>query len=240
MPGAARFYREVSVTRGEDNSYAILLDGKPIKTPAGAAFAVPNAALAEAIAAEWRDQGEKIRPETMPLTKLANTAIDRVAADRRAAIEQILAFARSDVVCYRAEGPQELVQRQSRLWDPLLAWARDRYGATLVCTTGIAFLSQPQDALAALERAVASADDFTLAGLHAAATLAGSVVIALALAERVLSPEQAYAAAELDAIYQAEKWGKDEEALRLSKKKANELSEIAIFLGSVFERDNAL
>src|SRR5215470_17032139 len=114
MATPSRFFREVSIAPGEGDTFAILLDGKPIRTPAGAAFALPTAALAEAVAQEWRAQGEKIRPETMMLTKLANTALDRVAANRQLVIEQIVAFAKSDLICYRAEIPEDLRQRQAR------------------------------------------------------------------------------------------------------------------------------
>src|ERR1041385_3868002 len=118
MAVSARFYREVSVRVGEGGAYGILLDGKPVRTPAGASLSAPNAAMAEAIAEEWRSQSEKIRPETMMMTKLANTAIDRVRPSRQATIEQVLAFAKSDLICYRAPGPDALTERQSQTWDP--------------------------------------------------------------------------------------------------------------------------
>ena len=221
--------------RSEDHAdlgvrgWSILLDGKPIRTPVAAPFVLPNEKLAEAIAGEWRSQGETIRPETMLLTKLANTAIDRVAPNRQAAIAQILAFAKSDLLCYRAEAPGALVSRQAATWDPLLDWARERYGATLKTTAGIGFVEQPKGTLATLERAAAAHDDFALAGLHAAATLLGSAVLALALAEGRLGAGEAFAAAQLDEIYQAQMWGEDPEALKQSRRKAEELAGIAQF-----------
>lgn len=233
MNARTRFYREVSIQspgEGERASgYAILLDGKPIRTPAGAPLLLPNAALAEAVAEEWRVQEEKIRPETMLLTRLANAAIDRVAPNREAIVGQILAFARSDLVCYRAEAPEALLARQARAWDPLIEWARARYGASFKSAAGIAFVEQPKDALEALERAMAGQGDHALAGLHAAATLLGSAIIALALLEGQLGADEAFAAAELDEIYQSEKWGRDHDAQMRFRRNAEELSEIARF-----------
>lgn len=231
MSTARRFYREVSVepvTAG-GAAYRILLDGKPVRTPAGAPLAVPGQALAEAIADEWRAQGDTIKPDTMLLTKLANTAIDQVRPNRQTATAQILAFSKTDLVCYRAETPHSLVQRQNAQWDPLLDWARTRYGASLACGAGIAYVEQSPQALAALERAIAGHSDFALAGLHAAATLLASTIIALAISDRHLDAEQAFAAAELDERYQAERWGKDAEAVKLSRKKVDELAEIERF-----------
>jgi chaperone required for assembly of F1-ATPase len=200
-----------------------------MRTPAGAPFVLPNEKMAEAVAEEWRSQGDTIRPETMLLTKLANTAIDRVRPNREVAIAQILGFARSDLLCYRAEAPGALVSRQAATWDPLLDWARERYGGKLKTASGIGFIEQPREALAALERALAGYDDFALAGLTAAATLLSSAVLALALAEGRLGADDAFAAAQLDEIYQAERWGQDPEAVKQSGRKAEELSRIARF-----------
>ena len=229
MATRSRFYSDVSVV-AQGQSYRVLLDGKPIRTPAGAELAVPTRALAEAIAGEWRSQGEKVRPDTMILTKLANTAIDRIAVHRLTTIAQILNFARSDLLCYRAEGPAALVELQHRVWDPILDWARARYGATLACGTGIGFVEQAPESLAALERAIDDYDSFRLSGLLAAVTLLGSAMIALALAEQRLSAEEAFAAAQLDENYQADKWGRDFEAEKLRASKQAELTEIARFL----------
>jgi chaperone required for assembly of F1-ATPase len=224
----ARFYRDVVVEKTGE-AYRVLLDGKPIRTPAGAAFLLPNESLAQAVAEEWRAQSEKLKPESMPLTKLANTAIDRVAANRAAWIEQILAFAKSDSVCYRATSPQDLVARQSAQWDKLLEWARERFGAQFHIATGIGFVEQPAETIAALAPALTSQDDFALVAIHATATLARSAIIALALSEGRLDADEAFAAAELDEIYQAEKWGEDEQALIQSRSKAAELTNIARF-----------
>jgi chaperone required for assembly of F1-ATPase len=224
----ARFYRDVIVEKAGE-AYRVLLDSKPIRTPAGAAFLLPNESLAQAVAEEWHAQGEKLKPESMPLTKLANTAIDRVAPQREACIEQILAFAKSDSICYRAASPQDLVARQVAQWDKLLDWARERFDAQFHIATGIGFVAQPLEAVAALGRALAGSDDFTLAAIHAASALARSAIIALGLAEGRLDADEAFAAAELDEIYQAEKWGEDDQALIQSRSKATELTNIARF-----------
>ncbi|HEX3808981.1 MAG TPA: ATP12 family protein [Rhizomicrobium sp.] len=206
-----RFYKDVTVAP-HGPAFSVLLDGKPIKTPARAALAVPTRALAEAIAEEWRGQGETISPETMLLTKLANTAIDRVPAQRDAIVEATLGFARSDLLCYRAETPDALIARQREQWDPLLDWLEQRHGAPLAIGSGIHFVTQSDDALAALARAVRSHDDFQLAGLQNAASILGSLGLSLALADARLSAQDAFAAATLDETFQAEQWGRDEAA----------------------------
>ena len=224
----SRFYRDVTV-EGAPGGYAVFLDGKPAGTPAGEALILPTEALAQAVAEEWRAQGEKIRTETMIFTRLANTAIDRIALNPQAVVEQILSFAKSDLLCYRAESPRDLVNRQAAVWDPLLQWVQREYGAAFCTASGIGFVEQPADAVEALERALAVRGAFALAGLQAAAALLGSTLIALAISDGRIDANDAFAAAQLDEIYQAEKWGQDEEALRRSRKKSNELSEIAEF-----------
>ena len=224
-----RFYKTVNVApRGV--GFEILLDGKPVKTPAGAPLALPNAVLASAVAEEWRTQGQNLRPETMFLTKLSATAIDRVGANRRDVIAQIVAFGHSDVLCYRAAAPAELVARQAEAWDPWLHWARMRWGAPLQTGTGIGFIAQPESGLHALETAVASQNDFRLTVLHGGASLCGSLILSLALLEGAVSAETAFAVGHLDEIYQAEKWGSDSEALAQRENKVNELKMLTIFL----------
>jgi len=224
-----RFYRDVLVLSGV-RGYSIVLDGKPLNTPAGSEFELPTKALAEAIAQEWRDQDGKVRVETMILTKLANTAIDRVAGNRPLAVEQILAFGRTDVVCYRADGPAELVQRQASAWDPLVEWLRRRYRAKLQTISGLTHIAQKDSALRALEAAVAGRDNLVLAGLHAAATLCGSLTIALALIDGQLDADEAMAASQVDEDYQAERWGMDPEMAAKSAVKGRELIEITRFI----------
>lgn len=228
MKRQARFYRDVVVERAGEE-FQVLLDGRPIRTPAGAPLILPNESLAQAVADEWQAQGERVQPELMPLTKLVNTAIDRVASDRAAWIEQIPAFAKSDLICYRAIWPQDLVTRQSAQWDKLLEWARERFGAQFQTATGVGFVEQPPEAIEELARALAGQDDFALAALHAAAALTGSAIIALALSEGRLDADEAFAKSQLDEIYQAEKWGEDPEALIQSRSKAAVLRNITRF-----------
>jgi len=229
MVSRKRFYKDVSV-EAQASLHRVLLDGKPIKTPGGALLALPSEALAQAIAEEWRAQDPLIRPETMMLTKLANTAIDRVVPHPGGAREQLLTIAASDVICYRAESPSDLVLRQTLAWDPLLTWVVERFGATLHSANGLAFVEQTPSAIAALESALAEHDAFALAALYAAAALCGSLVIALALSDRTLNAEGAFAAANLDRIYQAERWGWDEQASAKAAAERAELNQISRFL----------
>jgi len=226
-----RFYKEVSVdVAGGTSLRHILLDGKAVKTPGGAVFALPSDGLAQAVADEWHAQDPLIRPETMILTKLANTAIDRVAPNPASAREQLLAIARSDVVCYRATSPSDLVHRQTATWDPLLAWIRERFAVSLRTASGLAFVEQEPSAIAALDSALSDHDAFALAALYAAAALCGSLVIALALGEQRLGPDEAFTAANLDKVYQAERWGWDEEAHAKAATERVELNQISRFL----------
>lgn len=223
-----RFYKEVSVDTA-DGLHRVLLDGKPVKTPGGAVLALPSGALAQAIADEWRAQDTTINPQTMLLTKLANTAIDRVAPNPAHAREQLLSLAKSDVVCYRAASPSDLVRRQELEWDPLIAWAGEHFGASL-CAANSLTIEQDQMAMDALVASLSKLDAFSLAALYAASSLCGSLVIALALSERTLNPEQAFAAANLDKIYQAERWGWDPQETAKTTAERAELNQISRFL----------
>jgi chaperone required for assembly of F1-ATPase len=215
-----RFYREASVRSGPDGG-EVLLDERPVRTPAKRALTLPTDALAEAIAAEWNAQGEEIRPRTMPLTGLANAAIDRVAPDKDAFAASLAAWGESDLLCYRSEAPASLVARQSSLWDPLLAWAQRRFDVDFATTTGILHRPQPANTVAQLSHAVAARDAFELAALAPLVTISGSLVIALALAEEAIELEAAWAAATLDEAWQAEQWGEDAEAAaRLEARRA--------------------
>ena len=206
-----RFYKEVAVSAGADGA-EIMLDGRPVRTPGRVPLRLPTAALAEAVADEWRGQGETIDPRTMPLTGLGNAAIDRVAPDPTAFAAGLALYGESDLLCYRAEGPESLVRRQADLWDPLLAWARRRYDVDFVVTSGVIHRPQPAETLRRLGQAVGARAPFALAALSPLVTIAGSLVIALALAERAISLDAAWAAATLDEAWQAEQWGEDAEA----------------------------
>ena len=203
-----RFYKEVAVADG-----AILLDGKPVKTPARAALMLPTPALAQAVAAEWRAQGDEIDPRTMRLTGLGNAAIDRVAPDMAAFVRPLAAYAESDLLCYRADAPPELVARQAEAWDPLLDWARRRFDVHFTVTNGIIHAPQPDATVSRLGEALGAYDAFHLAGLAPIITIGGSLVTALALAESEVDPDSAFDLTHLDELWQARRWGEDKLAL---------------------------
>jgi chaperone required for assembly of F1-ATPase len=208
-----RVYRAVAVAPS-DGGWQVMLDSRALRTPAKAPLLLPNRTLAEAIAAEWDAQVETVVPAMMPLMRLAATAIDRVAPQRAGVIEEVAGYAGTDLVCYRADRPAELVARQQAIWQPLVDWATLRYDAPLLVTTGVVPRAQPAGAMAAIQVAVAAFDDFSLTALHGLTTACGSVVIALALAESHLEPEAAWQASQLDESFQIEKWGEDAEAGR--------------------------
>ena len=208
-----RFYKSASVAPVE-NGWGILLDGKPLRSPAKRPFVLPTKGLADAIAEEWAAQGEQVVQPSMPLMQYAATAVDRLADDRASLVEEIAGYGRSDLVCYRAEEPPSLVQRQERVWQPLIVWAAERYDIALNVTAGVVAVEQPAHTLATFRRVLEACDLFALTALAAATSAAGSLVIALALAEDRIGPEEAAEAALLDELFQAEKWGSDPEAER--------------------------
>lgn len=203
-----RFYKTVTITE----SLGIALDGREVKTPLKVLLRLPSRDLAEAVAGEWRSQGDRIDPATMVLTRLANTAIDRVRPAREAILGEILDFAGSDLVCYRADIPMDLVTRQRRSWDPVIDWARTVLDAPMQTHVGVIHHAQPDAAIAAIRQAAAALDDFQLAAFHTAMTLTGSCLIALMIARAALTPEAGWAAAHVDEDFQIEHWGQDAEA----------------------------
>ena len=209
-PKVKRFYKEASVSANAP--YQILVDGRPIRTPKKRQLASPSRALAEAIAAEWQAQSAEINPATMPLTRFANTAIDAVADAAPEVAADIVAYAGNDLLCYRAENPQELVERQSECWDPPLAWAAEALGAHMHVVTGIMPAEQSASALDHIARALEPYGPFELTGLHVLTTLTGSAILALAHARGWLSAEDAWSAAHVDEDYQISLWGEDFEA----------------------------
>jgi chaperone required for assembly of F1-ATPase len=223
-----RFYRRVEPV-GDGEFWRVTLDGKPIRTPGKAALRLPTRALADAIAAEWAAQAETIRPETMKLTRLANTAIDRVAGAIDLVAGEILKYADTDLLCHRAEEPPDLAARQAALWQPLLDWASLRFDAPLNVGFGILPLAQPEDSVRALGNALAVLDGFALTAIADLAGSCGSVVLALAVFEGRIDAEQAGAAAQLDEIYQAERWGEDAEAAERRRRVGAEIAAAARF-----------
>jgi chaperone required for assembly of F1-ATPase len=210
-PRPKRFYRAVSVDSAPP-MYRVLLDGRPMRTPAKRELAVPSRALAEALAAEWDAQGERIDPASMPLTRLVNSAIDGVIGREAEVRADIARYGASDLLCYRAEGPAELARRQAEAWDPVLVWAHQALGARLVLGQGIVAVDQPQASIAAIERALADLDAFSLVAHHVMTALTGSALLALAHARGRLTAEEAWTAAHVDEEWQISQWGEDAEA----------------------------
>lgn len=206
-----RFYKQAGIA-ATDAGFAVRLDGKPVKTPAGHALEVPAQALAEAIAAEWEAQESEVKPHSMPLTQLASTAIDRVGPERAAILEQLLNYAGTDLLCYRADFPPDLVERQARGWQPLLDWAREQVGAALAATEGVIAIDQPAEALAALQARLDGLDTWRLTAVQSATAASGSLVLALALEAGRLTGGETFALSQLDETYQIEQWGEDAEA----------------------------
>jgi chaperone required for assembly of F1-ATPase len=206
-----RFYKMVAI-EPDGAGFTVRLDGKKVRTPGKALLVLPTRALAEAVAAEWRAQGERVDPRSMPLTKLANSAIDGVAGREEAVIGDILAFAGSDLLCYRAQGPRGLTDAQAKHWDPVLAWAREALGAPLVLAEGVVHAAQPEASLGRLKDALSGRDPFSLAALHVMTSLTGSALLALAVALGRLSPEEAWQAAHVDEDWQISQWGEDADA----------------------------
>lgn len=206
-----RFYKDVTVDETEAG-FSVLLDGRPIKTPARAQVAVPARALAEALAEEWAAQGKEIDPATMPMTRLVNSALDGVARDPEPVREEFVRFSGSDLLCYRADSPQELVTRQTEAWDPILAWANEHFQIRLHIMQGLMPVEQPEESLAAMARVVGDVDPLSLAALHSMTTLLGSALLGLAVFKGRLSADEAWRAAHIDEDWNIELWGEDFEA----------------------------
>jgi chaperone required for assembly of F1-ATPase len=224
-----RFWKDVSVER-EGEGWAIKLDGRPVKTPARATLVAPAEALAQAIVEEWRSVEGEIEPRKMPLTGLANAAIDRVAPERQAFAGGLARYAEADLACYRAEGPRALIERQEEQWDRLLGWARQRYDVDFTTTSGVMHVAQPAATVERLSHAVAALDPFRLAGLSPLVTIGGSLVAALAVLEKAITPDQAWEAVSVDEQWQLEQWGSDAEAEAALEIRRRDLMAAAKFL----------
>jgi chaperone required for assembly of F1-ATPase len=224
-----RFYKLASVT-ADAAPFGVALDGRPLRTPSRATLALPARALAEAIAAEWNGQGEVIVPQSMPLTGLANAAIDRVAPDVAGFADGLAVFAENELLAYRADHPPVLVAHQAAQWDPWLAWARGRYDVDFTLVTGIIHRPQPAATLARITAAYRAYDAFRLAALHPVVTISSSAVIGLAVAEAQMDADAAWAIGHLDELWQAEQWGKDPLAEAGHKERQRDLSAAATML----------
>ncbi|MFN4087886.1 MAG: ATP12 family protein [Alphaproteobacteria bacterium] len=218
-----RFYTSVAVAEAGTGARRILLDGRPVRTPGRVPLELATAALAEAVAAEWRAQGDTVVPRSMPLTSLASTSTDRVRPLRDGVTAQLVRFIRSELVCYRAETPEDLVARQEACWQPLVDWFAQRFDAPLRVVRGVMPEPQPDAAHRAAAAALEALDADALTTVSCAAAAAGSLVLALALVEGRLDAEATAAAAQLDEIWQAERWGDDPQA---AERRAAVLAEI--------------
>lgn len=228
-----RFWTDVVVV---DNH--VLLDGRPVRTPAHAPLALPTIALAHAVADEWREVEGEIDPRAMQLTGLANAAIDQVAPRAAAFAEGLAKYGETDVLCYRAESPPELVARQAQVWDPLLGWARARYDVAFVLTAGVIHLPQPIETVVRLSAATKARTPFELAALSPIVTIGGSLVVALMLAEAAIDAVAAFDASHLDELWQAELWGEDWMAAEARAHRRADFTAAARFL-SLCDRSGA-
>ena len=231
-PLPKRFYKSVSVTE----TLGIAIDGKTVKTPLKAPLILPNRALAEAVAAEWEAQKEFINLHSMPLTKLANTAIDRALAEKSKITAEILEFAGSDMVCYRAESPESLVLRQATHWDPIIAWAKSELKASFVTVNTVTHKRQSALVLQTLESQITDLDPFSFVAVHNLTTLTSSALLATMAAMRVISADAAWRAANVDEDWQIETWGEDSEAVARRAGRFNEFSACVKFVNLAHSR----
>jgi chaperone required for assembly of F1-ATPase len=229
-PQAKRFYTDVTV-EPEGEAFAVKLDGRAVKTPGKNLLALPTRAAGEFVAAEWRAQGTTIDPESMPATRIANTAIDAVADQAEAVFEDIVRYSGSDLLCYRADGPQELVERQHERWDPVLSWLAANHSARFILIEGVIHQEQPEESVAAFAKALeAERSPLALSCLHVMTTLTGSAMLTLALRDRHLTLDQVWALAHLDEDWTDEHWGVDLEAQARRAKRFTEMAAAAALL----------
>lgn len=228
---AKRFYENVAV-EARKGAFAIMLDARELKTPAKKPLHLPSAALAQLVADEWAAQQDDIAPETMPIMRMVSTALDRVADVPQETAQAFAAYVMSDLLCYRAEHPDKLVEKQTDSWDPLLAWAKARFDVSLAVTAGILPIEQPEENRARFA-AAAGEEPFRLTALAHLAALLGSAILALALDEAHITPRQAYELAFLDDLYQMEDWGIDEEAQERLDKIELEIATVAGYLSAL-------
>jgi chaperone required for assembly of F1-ATPase len=207
-----RFWTQVGVAEGPDG-WHVVLDSRPVRTPAKAPMDLPTEAMARAVAAEWAAQEGEIDPLSMPVTRSANSAIDRVAPHHADVAAMLAAYAETDLLCHRAETPETLARRQAEAWDPLLDWAAEAFGARLLPTAGVLPVAQPPASLEALSRAVRGLEAFRLAALHDLVTLSGSLILGLAVARGRIDTDAAWSVSRIDESWQMEQWGEDEEAM---------------------------
>lgn len=217
-----RFWATATIDKVAGGGYAILLDTRPVRTPAKAPLVLPTRTLALAVAAEWQAQDRVIDPRTMPFTRSANAAIDKVTTQFDEVVDLVAAYGESDLLCYRAVRPERLAARQQAAWQPLLDWAASRHAAPLVVTQGVAPVVQPTESVARLKAAVQALDPFRLTALHDLVGISGSLVIGLAAGENAFAAEQLWAWSRIDEDWQAELWGQDDEATEAALRKRSD------------------
>lgn len=232
MTQPRRFYKQVSVRPAEDG-FEIALDQRVLKTPRGQRFAAPTRALAEAMAAEWEAQGELIAPASMPLSQLAFAAIDVVAGRREEQARGLLKYLEADLLCHRASEPEGLAARQAAAWDPVLSWAERRYGACPPVVAGVIAAEVPPEVGARYAAELSRLDDFRSTGLAQATTLAGSLLIGLALMEGRIDARQAFEAAALDSLWSLDRWGEDAEARAALDRLERDLASVGRFFAAL-------
>lgn len=223
-----RFWKQAQAETCE-GGFTVRLDGRPVRTPAKAALILPTQAMAGAIAQEWDAQETVVDPRTMPVTRGANAAIDKVRVQRAEVVELLAEYGDSDLLCYRAAGPDGLIQRQAAAWDTMLDWAAETMGARLFVGEGVMHVDQNPVALARLAAEVEAFDDFALAAVHDLISLSGSLVLALAVTRDAITVEDAWAASRIDEHWQIEQWGEDETATIAEKTKQTAFADAARF-----------
>ncbi|MCR4267630.1 ATP12 family chaperone protein [Nitratireductor sp. ZSWI3] len=232
-PLPKRFYKEVSVAAQEEG-FAVLLDGRAVRTPGAARVALPRQAAAELIAAEYAAQGEEIDPATMPVTRLVNTAIDGVAEHAQAVLEDVLRYASSDLLCYRAPSPERLIALQAEAWDPVLDWAQQMIGAQFVLAEGVMHVEQPREAIAAVSSYLRQrSEPLRLAAIHVMTALTGSLLLALAVDAGAIPAEDAWKAAHVDEDWNAAQWGIDAEAAQRRAARERDMMGAAALLAAL-------
>ena len=223
-----RFWKTATAVPAE-TGFTVTLDDRPVRTPAKAPLIVPTQEMAHAIAAEWDAQEKELDPRTMPVTKGANAAIDKVRIQRDEVIAMLAEYGDSDLLCYRAAGPEGLIALQMKHWDPILDWAADALGARLFAAEGVMHVAQPAASLARLRDAVAAFDDFGLAALHDLVSLSGSLVLGIAVTRDALHVDDAWSLSRVDEDWQIAQWGEDEEAAAAAALKQAAFADAARF-----------
>lgn len=232
---AKRFWKQADA-RPCDGGWEIVLDDRPVRTPGKHALILPSRALAQEIAGEWDAQGDVIDPNAMPLTRAANSAIEKVAPQFRGVADMLAEYGETDLLCYRAEAPEALIEKQAEGWDPLIEWTASELGAPLAVTRGVIPIAQPEESITRLQREVHALDNFALTALHDLVTLPGSLVLGLAVIRKRLTASDAFRLSRIDEAYQASVWGQDDEAMAAAEGRHAAMISSERFLELVRER----